>query len=188
MYWTCRCINLLRLWHTASETSDIRLPPQSQDTAAWRLVPTDTAWWQRHIQGAPIKKQSLRKNSLSQLLWHIFLGDCFYWRTLYVWNNLKKTWYTWLYSVTGSRHDNQGCKKPRFLKTHFYSPVSNWPWGKKLKGRGYENRYGCIVATEGSLALLRSCATAASVWLHVVWLLIFFVVVHYTYNKTKNII
>jgi len=33
----------------ASATPDLRLPSQSQDIAAPRLVPNYTAWWQRHV-------------------------------------------------------------------------------------------------------------------------------------------
>jgi len=33
----------------ASATTDLRLPSQSQNIAAVRLVPSYTAWWQRHV-------------------------------------------------------------------------------------------------------------------------------------------
>jgi len=47
--WVRRWINHSSLWRTASATPDLRLPSQSQDIAAPRLVPNYTAWWQRHM-------------------------------------------------------------------------------------------------------------------------------------------
>ena len=48
-HWARRWINHLSLWHMASATPDLRLPSQSQDIAATRLIPNYTAWWQRHM-------------------------------------------------------------------------------------------------------------------------------------------
>jgi len=49
--WACRWINPnhLSLWRMASASPDLRLPSQSQDIAAPRLVPNYTAWWQRYV-------------------------------------------------------------------------------------------------------------------------------------------
>jgi len=43
-------INHFSLWRASGHaTPDLRLPSQSQDIAAPRLVPNCTAWWQRHM-------------------------------------------------------------------------------------------------------------------------------------------
>jgi len=47
--WARRWINHLNLWHMASATPDLRLPSQSPDITAVRLVPNYTAWSQRHM-------------------------------------------------------------------------------------------------------------------------------------------
>jgi len=45
--WVHRWIN--HLWRVASAMPDLRLPSQSQDIAALRLIPNYTAWWQRYM-------------------------------------------------------------------------------------------------------------------------------------------
>jgi len=47
--WARRWIHHVSLWCMASVTPDLRSPSQSQDIAAPRLVPSYTAWWQRHM-------------------------------------------------------------------------------------------------------------------------------------------
>jgi len=47
--WARRWVNQLSLWRMENATPDLRLPSQSQDIAASRLVPNYTAWWQRHM-------------------------------------------------------------------------------------------------------------------------------------------
>ena len=54
--WAHRWIHHLSLWRIASVTPDLRLPSQSQDISAPRLVPNNTAWWQRHMCGNNLPK------------------------------------------------------------------------------------------------------------------------------------
>jgi len=47
--WSCRWINHLSLWRTASVTPDLWLPSKSQDIAAPWLLPNYAAGWQRRM-------------------------------------------------------------------------------------------------------------------------------------------